>query len=118
MSIDDRRPASHGARPDPHEANELRSYAERVAPEITVDTSGVFRAAQRRRAGQAAAFTLVMALALGGGGWAIAAQPWASGPDVLPGAPTTSAAPSTEASAGPELPELAQAYLTRRTGGR
>jgi hypothetical protein len=51
MSIDDRRPASHGARPDPHEANELRSYAERVAPEITVDTSGVFRAARRRRAG-------------------------------------------------------------------
>lgn len=100
MSTNDQRPAPHGGRQDPHETNDLRSYAERIAPAITVDTSGVFRAARRRRAGQAAAFTLVTALVLGGGGWAVAAQPWAS-PDreVLPGASTTPAEPNAEASA-------------------
>ncbi|WP_460705256.1 hypothetical protein [Myceligenerans halotolerans] len=75
-----------------------------------MDTSGVFRAARRRRAGQAAAFTLVTALALGGGGWAVAAQPWNTADrTVLPGTPTTSAEPSTEAE--PELSEEAQEYL-------
>lgn len=111
MSTNDQHPASHGGRPDPYETSDLRSYAERVAPEITVDTSGVFRAARRRKARQTTTFTLVTALALGVGGWAVAAQPWASHPEVLPGNPATSTEPSPEPSAGPELPAEAQEYL-------
>ncbi|MBL0886857.1 hypothetical protein [Myceligenerans indicum] len=108
MSTDDQRPASHGGRPGPHETNELRAYAEWVVPEITVDTSGVLRAARRRRAGQAAVLTLATALVLGGGGWAITEHPWASAdPAVLPGGAT----PEEPDAAAPELSEEARAYL-------
>lgn len=67
---------------------DLRSHAIGVVPQITVDTSGVFAIARRRRVARVGSLALVAGLALGGGGWAVAERPWTASSEVMPGGPS------------------------------
>lgn len=88
---------------------DLRSHAVGIAPQITVDTSNVFAIARRRRAAHVGSLALVAGLVLGGGGWAVAEQPWAASQEVMPGGP--SGAPTSDgADAGQATPIPAEGF--------